>query len=64
MPELHDEAAQDAARREFIERNNQVSNVTTNNNTPINIYVTGAKDPQATAERTVALIRSYKVVYA
>lgn len=64
LPELHDEAAQDAARREFIERNNQVSNVTTNNNTPINIYVTGAKDPQATAERTVALIRSYKGVYA
>ena len=62
LPPGHDEAAQDAARREFMERNNSTNNTT--NNTPINIYVNGAKDPQATAEKTVALLRSYKGVYA
>ena len=63
LPQNHDEAAQDAARREYIERGGQ-NHTTNTKEIPINIYVNGAKDPQATAERTVALLRSYKGVYA
>lgn len=63
LPQQHDEAAQDAARREYQERNSSITSQT-NNNIPINIQVNGVRDPQAAADKTVALLRSYKGVYA
>ena len=63
LPPQHDEAAQDAARREYQERNSTLS-PQTNNNIPINIQINGVRDPQAAADKTVALLRSYKGIYA
>lgn len=55
-----DESGREALVREAEERRGpQV-----NNNTPITINVNGVSDPQAAADKTVALIRSYRGVYA
>lgn len=54
-----DESGREAMIREVEERvSPQV-----NNNTPITINVNGVSDPQAAADKTVALIRSYRGVY-
>ena len=63
LPPQHDQAAQEAAKREYQERNQSLS-PQTNNNIPININVNGVRDPQAAADKTVALLRSYKGIYA
>ena len=61
LPADFDDAARESYERELRERSPQTQSF---NNTPINIYIDGAKDPRAVAENTVALIRSYKGVYA
>lgn len=59
LPQEFDDAARESRERELKEIQKQSFN-----NTPIHIYIDGAKDPRAVAENTVALIRSYKGIYA